>query len=178
MIYLFDLIDKYVSASTALYLPGRDIRKSRSTGNRSRSPIPALKQRVGMGGAAALAMVSGLVFAAGAGGAEDPGSRALQQHQIQRQQQQDALQLRMRQQQRALQSPPQDAGQKQAAEQLQLDQRQRQQELHYRQSIEPATAQPSDDAGTRRANEAMEREKARRESEELQRRSGAEQRRK
>jgi hypothetical protein len=118
--------------------------------------------------------VFGLALPAGAGGAEDPGARALQQQQIQRQQQQDALQLRLQQQQRATQNPPQDARQKQAVEKLTIDQRQRQQELHYRQDIAPPTAQPSDDAGTRRAKEAMEREQAQRQGQELLQRSDAE----
>ena len=93
-------------------------------------------------------------------GAEDPGARVLQQHQLQRQQQQEALQLRMQQQQHGVQSAPADARQRQALEQLQLEQRQRQDQLHYRQAIEPSTAQPSDDEGTRRAKAEMERQRA------------------
>jgi len=93
-------------------------------------------------------------------GAEDPGARALQQHQLQRQQQQEALQLRM-QQQDVVQSAPADARQRQVLEQQQLEQRQRQDQQHYRQAIEPSTAQPSDDEGTRRAKAEMERQKAR-----------------
>ena len=103
-------------------------------------------------------------FAGAAGGAEDPGARALQQHQLQRQQQQDALQLRMQQQQSATQAPPADARQQQAGKQLEIDQQQRQQELHYRQGIEPSTAQPVDDEGTRRAKARLELQKAQRES--------------
>jgi hypothetical protein len=98
--------------------------------------------------------------AAPALGADDPGARALQQHQLQRQQQQDALQLHMQQQQRATQSPPTDLRQQQQARQLEIDQQQRQQELHYRQGIEPSTAQPSDDEGTRRAKASTELQKA------------------
>lgn len=100
-------------------------------------------------------------FAASAAGADDPGARALQQHQLQRQQQQDALQLRMQQQQRATQSAPADSRQQQQARQLEIDQQQRQQELHYRQGIEPPTAQPSDDDGTRRAKTNIELQQAR-----------------
>lgn len=99
--------------------------------------------------------------AAPALGADDPGARGLQQHQLQRQQQQDALQLRMQQQQRATQLPPGDSRQQQQVRQLEIDHQQRQQELHYRQGIEPPTAQPSDDAGTRRAKADLELQKAR-----------------
>ena len=88
---------------------------------------------------------------AAAWGADDPGARALQQHQLQRQQQQEALQLRMQQQQRGVQSPPADPRQKQAQDKLREDQQIRQQQLHYQQAIEPAAAQPSDDEGTRSA---------------------------
>jgi hypothetical protein len=98
--------------------------------------------------------------AAAALGADDPGTRALQQNQLQRQQQQDALQLRMQQQQGSVQYPPADARQQQAIRQLEADQQQRQQELHYRQGIEPSTAQPSDDAGTRRAKAQLEQDRA------------------
>lgn len=133
-----------------------------------------LIQRVARGAAALLAAVSGLALGAGAGGAEDPGARALQQQQIQRQQQQDALQLRMQQQQRAVQGAPQGAKEKQALEKLTIEQRQRQQELHYRQGVEPPTAQPSDDPATRRAKETLERDKARQQGRELLQRSDAE----
>lgn len=108
--------------------------------------------------------------------AEDPGARAVQQNQLQRQQQQDALQLRMQQHQRATQGPPRDPKQKQELETLQAGQRQRQQELHYRHSIEPTAAHPADDAGTRRAKEEMERRKAQRRGQEQLRRLDAEQR--
>lgn len=97
-------------------------------------------------------------------GAEDPGARALQQHQLQRQQQQEALQLRMLQYQRGVQLAPAEAQQRQSLEQLQSEQRQRQERLHYRQVTEPATAQPSDDEGTRRAKSEIERQTAQQES--------------
>ena len=97
-------------------------------------------------------------------GADDPGTQALQQHQLQRQQQQDALQLRMQQHQLRLHNPPADARQQRALGQMEADQQQRQQELHYRQGIEPATVQPSDDAGTRHAKAQREEESAREES--------------
>ena len=103
--------------------------------------------------------------------ADDAGSRALQQNQLQRQQQQDALQLRMQQQQRAVQSPPVDLRQQQAVKQLEIDQQQRQQELHYQQGVEPPTAQPSDDGGTRRAKAQMELQEAKRQGQSELRRS-------
>ena len=120
-----------------------------------------------------LAAIGWMAAAVTAWGADDPGARAVHQQQIQRQQQQEALQLRMQQQQRAVQHPPQDAAQKQALERLQADQRQRQQELHYRQSIEPPVVQPTDDEGTRRAKEAVERQKAQQQGQELLRSSDA-----
>ena len=113
--------------------------------------------RVAMGGVA-------LAVAQLAWGAEDPGARALQQHQLQRQQQDDALQLRMQQQQRAVQSPPAGARQKQVLEKLQTDRQQQQQALHYRQSIAPPVAQPTDDEGTRGAKAEMERLRAQQQS--------------
>ena len=118
-----------------------------------------------------LAAIGWMAAAVTAWGADDPGARAVHQQQIQRQQQQEALQLRMQQQQRAVQHPPQDAAQKRALERLQADQRQRQQELHYRQGIEPPVVQPTDDEGTRRAKEAVERQKAQQQGQELLRRS-------
>ncbi len=104
-------------------------------------------------------------------GADDPGARAVQQQLLQRQQQQDALQLRMQQQQRAVQSPPVDARLNQAREKLQIEQQQQQQGLHYRQGIEPPAAQPADDEGTRRAKAELERLKAQQQSQEQARRS-------
>ena len=95
--------------------------------------------------------------------ADDP-ARALQQHQLQRRQQEDALQLRMQQQQRAARVAPADARQKEALEKLHAGQRERQQELHYRQEIEQPAVQPGDDEVTRRAKAELERSKARQES--------------
>lgn len=114
------------------------------------------------------------VLAAPARGAEDPAARALQQHQLQRQQQQDALQLRMRQQQSGAQNVPPEARQQAtdllqvdqqqrsqgAMDRLRIDQRQRQQQLHDRQAIEPGTAQPSEDEAGRRTRAQMELQKA------------------
>lgn len=115
-----------------------------------------------------------------AGGADDPGMRALQQQQLLRQQQDAELQLRLQHAQRAVQSPPADAQKKQAQERLSIDQQQRQQQSHYRQSIEPQAAQPADDFGTRRAKTEMERFRARQQDQqqtrqferEMQRESG------
>lgn len=92
--------------------------------------------------------------------ADDPGARALQQLQLQRQQQQDAVQLRMQQQQRGVQESPAAIPQ-QAHRKLDADQQQRQQELHYRQEMEPATGHAGDDAGTRRAKVQLEEDRAR-----------------
>jgi hypothetical protein len=71
----------------------------------------------------------------------------------------------MQQQQRATQAPPADVRQQQAGKQLEIEQQQRQQELHYRQGIEPSTAQPIDDEGTRRAKTQLELQKAQRQGE-------------
>ena len=92
--------------------------------------------------------------------AEDAGERAVRQDQLQRRQQQEVLQLRMEEQQRAAQSGPATLRQEQSLN----ERRQRQQALHYRQSIEPAATQPSDDRGTRQAKEAIRRMNAERES--------------
>ena len=116
------------------------------------------------------AVVGGALLVIPAWGAEDPGARALQQHQLQRQQQLDALQLRMQQQQSSVQAAPVDARQKQAVEQLQINQRQEQQQLHYRQGIEPAAAQPSDDVATRGARQQVELDKARQQGQQQLRR--------
>jgi hypothetical protein len=107
-----------------------------------------------------VACLAGLALAAAAWGDEDPTVRALQQHQLQRQQNQDALQLRMQQQQREAQSPPAGARQQRDLDLLQTDQQQRQQQLHYRQAIEPASAQPSEDEAGQRAKSQMELQKA------------------
>lgn len=124
---------------------------------------------------ALVAMLGGVVTTTAADGAEDPGARALERQQLQRQQQQDALQLRL-QQQRALQSAPADPERRQALERQQQEQRQKQQQLHDRQVVAPETAQPSDDAGTRAAKAEMERQKAREESRRQLQRAGDEQR--
>jgi hypothetical protein len=127
-----------------------------------------------------LALAAGwLVFASlGAGGADDPAARSLQQQQLQRQQQQEALQLRMQQQQQAAQNPPQSARHQQALDRLQIEQRQRQQELHYRQDVETVTPQSADDPGAQRARDDLEKENARQQGESLLRRSEAEQQQK
>ena len=139
----------------------RCLPKFHSKGRKSQSAYCVLLQRAPAAGWLAVAL-SGMAPAAL--GADDPGARALQQHQLQRQQQQDALQLRMQQHQRRLHNPPADARQQQALGQMEADQQQRQQELQYRQGIEPATAQPSDDAGTRHAKAQLEEERAREQS--------------
>jgi hypothetical protein len=122
-----------------------------------------------------LALVAGWVTCAptGADGADDPAARSLLQQQLQRQQQQEALQLRMQQQQQAASGPPPHARQRQALEQLQVEQRLRQQELHYRQDVETVTPQPADDPGMQRARDDLEKEKARQQGESLLRRSEA-----
>lgn len=117
-----------------------------------------------------LTFIGGIALAAAARGADDPGERALQQHRLQRQQQQEALQLRMQQQQRSVQESPADPRRQQAVEQLQINQQQQQQELHYRQGIEPGSAQPSEGEDTRRAKAQMELEKAQRQSQQQLRR--------
>src|SRR5687767_15271873 len=76
------------------------------------------------------------ILAMPAWGAEDAASRALQQNQLLRQQQQDQLQLRMQQYQRNGQNPPADARQRQALEQLELNQQLQQQLLHLQQQRE------------------------------------------
>ena len=114
--------------------------------------------------------IGGAALAAAAWGADDPGARALQQHQLQRQQHQEALQLRMQQQQRNVQESPADPRRQQAVEQLQINQQQQQRELHYRQGIEPASAQPSEGEGSRRAKAQMELEKAQQQSQQQLRR--------
>jgi len=117
-----------------------------------------------------LTFIGGAALAAAAWGADDPGARALQQHQLQRQQQQEALQLRMQQQQRSVQEAPADPRRQQAVEQLQINQQQQQQELHYRQGIEPGSAQPSEGEGTSKAKAQMELEKAQQQSQQQLRR--------
>ncbi|HEX9685649.1 MAG TPA: hypothetical protein VGA25_07345 [Burkholderiales bacterium] len=129
--------------------------------------------------------LAGAVLVAAARGAEDPAVRAMQQHQLQRQQQQEALQLRMLQQQRGAQNPPGDAQRQQATdlqqvdqqqrqrramEQLQIDQQQRQQQLHDRQGIEPGSVQPTEDAAGQENKAQMELRKAREQSQQQLRR--------
>lgn len=127
-----------------------------------------------------ISMVLGLLLSPlPARGEEDAVVRGVQQNQLQRQQQQEALRLRMQQQQGALQAAPADEGKRQALDQLRREQLQRQQQLHYRQAIEPAPAPAPDDAGARRAKAEMAREAAQRESEQqLQRLDDEAQRRK
>ena len=76
----------------------------------------------------------------------------------------------MQQQQGSLQNPPADARQQQALEQLQINQQQQQQQLHYRQGIEPVSAQPSEGEGTSRAKAQMELQKAQQQSQQQLRR--------
>jgi hypothetical protein len=106
------------------------------------------------------------ILAMPAWGAEDAASRALQQNQLLRQQQQDQLQLRMQQYQRNGQNPPADARQRQALEQLELNQQLQQQLLHLQQQRERQVRPelPSDDEGTRRAKAQIEERRARQES--------------
>ena len=132
-----------------------------------------------------IAFAFGVALGSAAAAAEDPAVRGLQQHQLQRQQQQEALQLRMLQQQRSAQNPPADAQrqqatdlqqvdqqqrQQQARDQLQIDQQQRQQQLHYRQGIEPGSAQPTEDAAGQRNKAQMELRKAQEQSQQQLRR--------
>lgn len=132
-----------------------------------------------------MAFLAGAVLVAAARGAEDPAVRAMQQHQLQRQQQQEALQLRMLQQQRNAQNPPADAQRQQATdlqqadqlqrqqrarEQLQIDQQQRQQRLHFRQGVEPGSAQPTEDAAGQQNKAQMELRKAQESSQQQLRR--------
>jgi RecB family endonuclease NucS len=94
-----------------------------------------------------------------------------------RQQQQDTLQLRMLQQQRGVQSPPGGAREGHEHERLQVNQEQRQQELHYRQNVEPSTAHPGDEAGIQRAKADRDRRQAQEEGEAQLRRFDSELRR-
>jgi len=74
------------------------------------------------------------------------------------------------QQQNAIPTPPADVRRQPALEPSQIDQRQQQQQLHYRQAIEPGTAQPSDDEAGRRAKAQMELNKAQAQSQQQLRR--------
>jgi len=107
-----------------------------------------------------------LAFAVTAGAADDPGVRAVQHNQLLRQQQQDQLQLRMQQHQRGVQNPPADSRQRQAIEQLELDQALRQQQLQMQQqrTLQMRPELPSDDAGTSNAKAQIEQQRARQES--------------
>jgi hypothetical protein len=109
--------------------------------------------------------VASVTLAGPAWGQQDPGLQELQRNQQMRQQQQDELQLRMQQQQRSLQNPPADARQQQSIHQLEIEQRQRQQDLHYRQNIGQPPAADTDDEGTRRAKSQIEQERTRQQSE-------------
>jgi hypothetical protein len=98
-------------------------------------------------------------------GADDASLRELQRNQQQRQQQQDELQLRMQQHQHSSQMPPSlDARQEQGIHQLEIDQRQRQQALHYRQNIDVPPPSPVDDDAARRAKTQIEQQRAGQES--------------
>jgi hypothetical protein len=116
-----------------------------------------------------------LAPAAGAGAADDHAARAVQLHQVQRQQQEDALQLRMRQQQQATRLAPADARRKQALDRLHAGQRARQQALHDRQVTGAQGAVPADDEATRAAKAGMELRKAQDESQRLLQRLQGEQ---
>lgn len=107
-----------------------------------------------------------LTFSVPALGADDPSVRALQQNQLERQQRQDQLQLKMQQYQRNNQKPPADARQRQAIEQLELNQQLRQQQLHQQQQreLQARPESPADDEGTRRAKAQIEQQRARQES--------------
>ena len=103
------------------------------------------------------------ILAVPAHGAEAPAGGALQQNQLMRQQQQEALQLRMLQEQRSLQSKPGGVRQRQDRERLEIDQRQRQDARHYRQSIEASPARTGEEAGVEPARVQHDRLKAREE---------------
>jgi hypothetical protein len=89
----------------------------------------------------------------------DPASRDLQRNQQMRQQQQDELQLRMQQYQRSIQTPPGDVRQQQTIRQLEVEQRQRQQQLQYRQNVETPPAPTTDDEGAQRAKAQIEQQR-------------------
>jgi hypothetical protein len=95
--------------------------------------------------------------------ADDPAAREVQRNQIQRQQQQDELQLRMQQYQRGTPSPG-TFPHEQAIRQLEIQQLQRQHEMHYRQQQNVPPASPADDEGTRRAKAQIEQQRAQQES--------------
>lgn len=95
----------------------------------------------------AVLLISCAAAAAPARGADGSGADGLQQNQLMRQQQQDALQLRMLQQQRALEAPPAGSRERQDLERLQINQQQRQQDLQYRQQTEPSMVRPDRESG-------------------------------
>jgi hypothetical protein len=95
--------------------------------------------------------------------ADDPGARELQRNQLQRQQQQDELQLRMQQYQRSAPSSG-SLSPDQGIRQLEIKQLQRQRELHYRQNQNVVPPAPMDDEGTRRAKAQIEQQRAQQES--------------
>jgi hypothetical protein len=95
--------------------------------------------------------------------ADDPAARELQRSQLQRQQQQDELQLRMQQYQRNAPSSG-SLHPDQGVRQLEIEQLQRQRELHYRQNQNVAPPAPMDDEGTRRAKAQIEQQRAQQES--------------
>jgi len=97
-------------------------------------------------------------------GADEPGGGSLQQNQLMRQHQQDALQLRMLQQQRSLQAPPNSVRERQELERRELNQEQRQRELQYRQTIKPSTVHPDDNPDIRRAKRERDLREAKRSS--------------
>lgn len=100
----------------------------------------------------------------------DPALREMQRNLELRRQQQDELRLRMKQYERSIQAPPVNARQQQAIRQLELEQRRRLQELHYRQSVEAQPALPAEDEGTRRAKAQIEQQRAQQQSEQQLRR--------
>ena len=106
-----------------------------------------------------LCSVSAVIWALSAG-AGDASLRELQRNQQQRQQQQDELQLRMQQYQRSSQTPPANARQEQAIRQLEIEQLQRQQALHYRQNMNVPPPSPVDDEAARRAKAQIEQQRA------------------
>lgn len=83
----------------------------------------------------------------GSAGSEDPAAREVQRNQQLRQQQQDELQLRMQQHQRGSQDPR--GSRREAIHRLEIEQQQRQRELHYRQGASPPPPVADDDAAAR-----------------------------
>ncbi|HSF20595.1 MAG TPA: hypothetical protein VLA81_01030, partial [Burkholderiales bacterium] len=75
-----------------------------------------------------------------------------------------------RQQATDLQQADQLQRQQRAREQLQIDQQQRQQQLHFRQGVEPSSAQPTEDAAGQQNKAQMELRKAQESSQQQLRR--------